>query len=368
MVRHQLKVFATMFLLLYAITASGQSSQQGVVLIRNVRVADGEGNPLVAADVLVVGGHTSRVRAGTPTPAGAIVIDGGGNQLTLRADGQIMLTPVGSQSEATQPQVRYAQGQQVALAKEVPTTDSVIPPESNSLKATSQQADSQGEENLAAQVVDPSSPLTTVTFQNKFSPSLWGVDDKQNEIDTQVAVPLKLLGKRNILRITIPYLTSTPTGNRGLADTSLFDIFLFPKKWGTGVAGFVASFGVNKGPGVDTFAIGPAVGAVFKKEKWTYGVFNQNLFSADDVATTQIQPILAYTFSKKVSVAFGDQQFTYDWHKDRFVLVPVGFQLNYIAMLGKQPVRFLIGPQYNIKNELGAKKWTITTGFALILR
>ena len=366
MMRYQLKVFATVFLLLCASTVSGQSRQESIVLIRNVRVADDE--KISQMDVLVSGGKVSYVTVGSTAPAGAIVINGSGSRFALGADGQIILTPAGSQSEVSQPQVRDAQGQRVVLAKEVPTTDSVIPPETNTDKGASQQADNQGEENLAAKVVDPTSPLTTVTFQNKFSPSLWGIDDEQNDIDTQVAVPLKLLGKRNILRITIPYLTSAPTGNRGLNDVSLFDIFLFPKKWGTGVAGFVASFGVNKGPGVDTFAIGPAVGAVFKKEKWTYGVFNQNLFSADDIATTQIQPILAYTFSKKVSVAFGDQQFTYDWHQGRFVLAPVGFQLNYIAMLGKQPVRFLVGPQYNFKNEPGAKKWTLTTGFALILR
>lgn len=49
-------------------------------------------------------------------------------------------------------------------------------------------------------------------------------------------------------------------------------------------------------------------------------------------------------------------------------LLPVGFQVNYIARLGEQPVRFLFGPQYNLKNELGARKWTLTTGFALILK
>ena len=72
-------------------------------------------------------------------------------------------------------------------------------------------------------------------------------------------------------------------------------------------------------------------------------------------------------FNQKISVAFGDQQFTY-WKKDRFTFAPVGLQFNSIAKFGKQPVRFLIGPQYNIKNEFGSRKWTITSGFALILQ
>lgn len=386
MTRRSIIVLATaLCLLLCSLAASGQSKQQSIVLIRDVRVTDNE--KISQTDVLVIGGKVSYVRRGEPAPAGAIVVNGGGSRFALGADGQIMLTPFGSKTEAAQPQVRDAQGQRVALAQEIPTTDSVNPPGTSSLKVESkagsaqgdssdlnkaresatQQADTQGNENLAAKVVDPSAPLTTITFQNKFTPSLWGIDDKQNEFDVQVAVPFKFLGRPNILRVTIPYLTSTPNGNRGLTDTSLFDIFIFPKRWGTLVAGAVANFGVNKGPGIDTFAVGPAVGVVFKKEKWTYGVFNQNLFSGGDIATTQIQPILAYTFNQKVSAAFGDQQFTYDWNKGRFVLVPVGFQLNYIALLGKQPVRFLIGPQYNITNEPGARKWTITTGFALIV-
>ena len=212
---------------------------------------------------------------------------------------------------------------------------------------TSQAAD----ESLASKVVDPTAPLKTITFQNKFSPSLWGINDEHNDIEMQLAIPLHFLGRPNILRVTIPYVTSSPSDNRGLGDVSIFNIMLFPKKWGTPVAGVVAEFGTNKGPGVDTFAIGPATGVVSKKEKWTYGVFNQNLFSADTTAIT-IQPILAYTVNDKLSVAFGDRQFTYDWKKDRFVLLPVGFQVNYNAKLGDQPVRFLFGPQYNFKNEL----------------
>ena len=303
-------------------------SPSGVVLVRNVLVADKSNGQTVKTSILVVNGEIIRATETTPVPANAVVIDGGGSLLTVGADGAINLKPVNETPAAAQP----------------------------------------AEPSLASKVVDPTAPLKTITFQNKFSPSLWGIEDEQNDIDTQIAIPFKFLGRANIMRITLPYNTSTPfEGQRGLGDTAIFDIFLFPKKWGTLALGPVASFGTNKGPGVDTFAIGPAIGAVFKHKKLLYGVFSQNLFSAESTATSQIQPILAYTISKKISVAFGDQQFTYDWHKDRFVFAPVGFQVNYVTTLGEQPVRFLFGPQYNIKNEFGSRKWTITTGFALIL-
>ena len=222
--------------------------------------------------------------------------------------------------------------------------------------------------DVAAAVVDPTASIKTVTFQNKFSPSLWGIDDRQNEADLQLGIPHSAFGRRNILRVTIPYSTSTPAGTRGLNDVSVFNILLFPKKWGTLAVGAVAGIGTNKGPGIDTFALGPAVGLIFKKHKWTYGVFSQNLFSLGDTATTQLQPVLGYTVNKKVSLSLGDAQYTVDWKKERFVNVPVGVQVNYIAHFGEQPVKLFVYPQYNMKNEFGSHKWTITTGLSLIVR
>jgi hypothetical protein len=156
----------------------------------------------------------------------------------------------------------------------------------------------------------------------------------------QAVVPFKVWDVQNIGRVRIPYTTSSPLGTRGLSDVALLDIVVLRQEWGNLFMGGVADVGVNKGPGVDTFALGPTVGTVLKKGRWTYGFLNQNLFSADDIATTQIQPILGYTFSKKVSVALGDLQYTYDWKKDRWVFLPLGFQINYIARLSKQPMWF----------------------------
>jgi hypothetical protein len=230
------------------------------------------------------------------------------------------------------------------------------------------QAGQPADEDLASKVVDPTAILTTLTFQNNFAPSHWGIDDKANQMLFQAVVPFKVWEVQNIGRVRIPYVTSSPLGTRGLSDVALLDILILPREWGTLFMGGVADVGVNKGPGVDTIALGPTVGSVLKKGRWTYGFLNQNLFSADDIATTQVQPILAYTFSKQVSVSMGDLQYTYDWKKDRWVFLPLGFQINYIARLGKQPMWFYVNPQYNLKNEFGSQKWSILIGFAFIVR
>lgn len=357
---------AALCVLFGAASAFGQNSGQGGVLIRNVLVAEGERT--VRGDVLVTGGRLVRLNDNSPAPAGAVVIDGGGSALTIDANGEIKLSPAGSPPADSHPPAQNAAGLPVAntaSASSAAVPEHARPPDAqHDAPQTGQPAES----NLAAAVVDPTSSLKTITFQNKFSPSLWGVDDEQNDVDLQLGIPHGAFGQRNILRVTIPYSTSTPAGTRGLSDVSVFNILLFPKKWGTLAVGAVASLGTNKGSGIDTFAIGPAVGVVLKKNKWTYGVFSQNLFSLGDIATTQIQPILAYTVNKKVSLALGDTQYTVDWNKGRFVNVPLGVQVNYITHFGEQPVRLFVNPEYNVKNEFGSLKWRVTTGLALIVR
>ena len=328
--------------------AVGQTPSRQVVFIRNVRVVD-SGPGTVVTDVLVVDGKVVRTQNATP-PAGALIIDGTGNILTLNNAGEIKLTP-------------DVKAEPLAL----PKADRVLAHVPTSSRGANQ-SPQPAEDNLASQVVDPTAPLKTITFQNRFSPSLWGINDRQNEVDMQLGIPHSAFHQRNILRVTIPYATSVPDGRRGLSDVSIFNILLFPKKSVTIAVGGVASIGTHKGPGIDTLAVGPAVGLIFKQEKWTYGVFSQNLFSFGDIATTQLQPVLAYTLNRKISFALGDLQYTVDWKKKRFTNLPLGLQINYITAFGEQPVRLFINPQFNLKNELGARKWTITSGFALIVK
>ncbi len=222
--------------------------------------------------------------------------------------------------------------------------------------------------SLAAQVVDPTARLKSFTFQDTFSPSLWGIDDRANEVEFRAVIPHDAFGMPNILRITIPYVTSRPSGNRGLGDVELLNIFLYPTKWGTIAAGGVVSAGANKGPGINTLALGPVLGMVVKKKKWNYGLFNQNFFSFGDIATTQLQPVLSYTFNDKISVAYGDAQCTFDWKNNRFVDVPLSAQVNFISSIPHQPVRYFVNPQYNVVNETGTRKWSIIFGIGFIVK
>jgi hypothetical protein len=73
------------------IAAQSSNPTENVVLVRNARVADCESDRLVEATVLVSGGKMTLVEAANESAAGAVVIDGGGNILTLGTDGRIIL-------------------------------------------------------------------------------------------------------------------------------------------------------------------------------------------------------------------------------------------------------------------------------------
>jgi len=223
--------------------------------------------------------------------------------------------------------------------------------------------------SLATQVVDPTAPLKFMNLQNIYSWSTWGFNDRQNQAAFRANIPHDAFGLQNVMRVTTPYTTSQPSGLRGLDDVVMYNIFVYPEKRGSLALGGDIFLGTNKGPGINTFAIGPTLGIVMKKNKWLYGVFNQNFFSFGDIATTQLNPVLAYTFNDKLSVAYGnDAQYTLDWKKSRFVNAPLSIEINYISSIPHQTVRYFVNPQYNFVNETGARKWSINAGVGFIVK
>jgi len=359
---------------------------EAVILFRNIKLVDANG-VLISTSALIRFGKITRVGLGIAAPPGVVVIDGGGNVLTIGSDGAIKLSsaaaavpePLTNNSTATTAPANVAVSASHSTLRQyrsskVNFSESVYSRRATrgSLSALSAKQTQQGpNDNLASKVVDPSAPLRTILFQDKYVPSLWGIDDDENELMMQVAVPWKLGKTLSIFRVILPFLTNTPApGNNGVSDVGIRNISVLPEKWGKLLIGPVASFGNNKGADVDTFSIGPAVGAILKHGKWIYGIFNQNLFSfGGDVASSQFQPILAYTLNPKVSFAFGEAQYVVDWKRGgRLTSAPLSGQVNYIHTFGEQPVRFFFNAQYSMVNDPGARKWIVSPGLALILK
>lgn len=213
----------------------------------------------------------------------------------------------------------------------------------------------QGKGDLAAKLVDPTAAVTTLNFQDRFTSEFWGLKDKQNTFTFQQVIPFQAFGMNHILRMTTPWRVDGPQG-QGLDPVSLFDLIVFPRPWGRFGVGPVMNF-LPGNTGRDPFQIGPAVGAVAQKGKWTFGMFNQNLFSSD-TEVSSLQPVLAYVINPKWSLALGDLQETYDWRQDRWVSLPVGFQVARLMRVGKTMARVGYAPQYNFIDDAGSPRWT----------
>jgi hypothetical protein len=194
--------------------------------------------------------------------------------------------------------------------------------------------------DLSTQATDPTASLMSFNLINAVSASYHGVDDSGYTFKFQPVVPFRAFGVSNILRVVVPYQIDGP-GNEGLKSVTIFDLAVLPQ-------------------------IGPAAGAIVPISKTlNVGMFTQNLF-ASDVAITQLQPIAAYQLGHGWALSLGDLQFTYDWERGGWVNVPVGFQIGVVRAIARQPMRFAINPQWNLRNITGADKAQITFTVTLL--
>ena len=228
-------------------------------------------------------------------------------------------------------------------------------------------ASAQAEESLASKVVDPSAPLTAVTVQDRLAFTRWGTDAGQNEVDLQPILPWQSFGHLNIFRILLPYITDNPIGFTGLGTVQAFNVTVLPRGRDLKLLlGIIFQFAPDHGQESGTFGMGPVLGGLKKVGEWNFGVLNQNIFGSH-LSSSQFQPIVTRTLGPKVSAALGDLQYIYDWEAGRWVSLPIGAQLNYIATLGKQPIRLFVNPQYNFRDLLGAPQFSTTLGIAVLL-
>ena len=100
--------------------------------------------------------------------------------------------------------------------------------------------------------------------------------------------------------------------------------------------------------------------------KLNLGLFNQNLFGSD-VAISQMQPILAYQLGSGWSLSLGDLQWPYDWKRDEFLSMPIGVQLGKVLPVAKQPMRFAVNPQYDLKDLPGSSRFKVLFTITLLL-
>ena len=192
------------------------------------------------------------------------------------------------------------------------------------------------------------------------------IDENGYQLKFQPVLPFKAWGVANILRMTVPYQVSGPSPE-GLGDITIFDMVILPQSWGRLGIGVVGSFAAATSDVSAHASAGPAIGVVVPvSKKLNLGLFNQNLFG-NDVAVSQIQPIAAYQLGSGWSLSLGDLQWPYDWKRGEFVSMPIGLQLGKVLPVAKQPMRFAVNPQYDMKDLPGGSRFKISFTVTLLL-
>lgn len=223
-------------------------------------------------------------------------------------------------------------------------------------------------DELARKATDPTASLMALNFVTDHTGSYHGTSvgpDHSTEVQFKPVIPFRAFDFDNILRITMPYQVGG-RGEEGQGDTTLFDLAVVHEDWGRWGLGPVMTF-ASDDLAPDQFVIGPAIGGVYQHSKaLNLGLFSQNVFG-EQTAISQIQPVVAYQLGDGWSLSAGDLQYTYDWERDRWLNVPLGFQLGKVLQVGKQPMRFSINPQYNLIDDSGLPEWSVSFTMTLLV-
>jgi hypothetical protein len=233
-----------------------------------------------------------------------------------------------------------------------------------SLPAAAQEEQAGGQ-SLEQAASDPTAALLSVQIQDLFAGDYHLLDDESgNTILLRSAVPFQIGGMNNIARVTLPYVTDSPSGESGLGDMTVFDLIVSNAAWGRWGVGPVLLIPTGEnGLSAEQWAIGPAVGFTASQPGLLWGLFNQNLFSfagddaRGDVNVSILQPILNYSLPNKWSISTSEMNITYDWDKADWTALPLGVKLAKLVKFSSMPVQFSGAFEYNFTDDYVAPKW-----------
>lgn len=223
-------------------------------------------------------------------------------------------------------------------------------------------------QSLEQAASDPTASLMSVQLQDTYSGEYHKLNGESgNTFQLRSAVPFRAGGLDNIARATLPIATSSPSGESGLGDLTLFDLIVFNQSWGRWGAGAVMLFPTasHDALGAGKWAIGPALGFVARTPGLMWGLFNQNLVSfagddaREDVKVSILQPIVTYSLPDRWSIGASEMNITYDWDKNAWTSLPLGIKLAKLHKFGQLPVQLSGYYEYNFQDDFVAPRWSV---------
>ncbi len=234
---------------------------------------------------------------------------------------------------------------------------------------------SESVDELAAQATDPTASLMSFQFYDWYTADSHGSNDSANQLVFRAAIPFTLGDTNQIFRVTQPYVTSTPSGATGFADTTIFDLVVFGAdwgRWGVGISGTLPTG--QDGLTTDKWTAGPALGFVNSSSKqYNWGLFAQTFFSfagkdsAQSVGLINLQPIYSYQLGEGRSLSLGNSALVYDTHNSRWASLLVGVNYGQVVSFWGQKWRPNFEVDYDFKDDFGNQRWVVRAGIALLL-
>jgi hypothetical protein len=179
-----------------------------------------------------------------------------------------------------------------------------------------------------------------------------------SRLQFRAAIPFRLGGTNNIARLTLPYITDTPSGASGVADATIFNLTTFDTTWGRWGVGAVALLPTGEGDvSAEKWALGPALGFTVQSGGLLWGAFNQNLFTIDgasdkpDVNVSTLQPVFNIGLGNGWSTGLSEMVVTYDWDDGAFSSLPLGVKLSRLVRIQGVPVQFTASYEHNFRDE-----------------
>jgi hypothetical protein len=235
--------------------------------------------------------------------------------------------------------------------------------------------DGADDDALAAKATDPTASLMSFQLNDWYTANFHGLDDSANQVVFRAAIPFALGTTNHIFRVTQPYVTNSPSGLDGFADTTIFDLMVFNQPWGRWGVGVAGTFPTGRdGLSTDKWTLGPALGFVNSSDKrFNWGLFAQTFFSfagkseAADVGIINLQPIFSYQLGGGRSLSLGNSALIYDTEKSRWASLNLGVNYGQVVTFAGHKWRPNIEADYDFKDDIGNPKWTIRAGIVLLL-
>jgi hypothetical protein len=235
---------------------------------------------------------------------------------------------------------------------------------------------------LAKKLSNPISDLVSVPFQFNWEQNVG--PDKQTRfiLNVQPVMPFSLTPTLNLIaRVIVPVVSQPPLFEGGTAASGVSDIltsFFFSPNTGstfTWGAGPVISLPSTGEPtlGTEKWSAGPTIVALKQAGPWTVGALWNQLWSfsgnssREDVNQMFVQPFLAYTTTKALTITLQSESVGNFNADDEQWTVPINLLVSKVATFGTFPASYQVGfGGYAVHPEVGPS-WKIRGAIVLLL-